>query len=138
MKLSFKKVRILLTFVHDDLEEALAFVKQEFELGSGSNSIKAKLESVWRQTGHKPKELEELKVMPEVFSALWEDFINLNNTRTSNGFGANAISYTELQAYYSLNQIPVQPWEIQVLRYFDNVVLNVYARQIEKEHKKNK
>ena len=128
-------MRILPTFSPDDLEEALAFVKQEFELGSGSNSIRAKLESVWRQTGRKPKELEELKEMPEAFAPLWEDFINLNNTRTSNGFGANAISYAEIQAYYKLNQIYVQPWEIQVLRYFDNIVLNVYAKQMEKERK---
>ena len=60
----------------------------------------------------------------------------LNSARGSNGFGVNTLSYTEIKAYYDLNCITAQPWEIEVLRYFDNTVMQVYADRAKAESKK--
>jgi len=73
-----------------------------------------------------------------MFHYLWRDFIKLNSSRTSNGFGVNPISYTEIYAYYSLNKTDIQPWEVEVLEAFDRVVLNLYAKKSEAEQNKSK
>jgi hypothetical protein len=62
----------------------------------------------------------------------------LNSNRTSNGFGVNPISFVDIALYYQLYQIQVQPWEIEVLQYFDNVVMNLYAKKVDAEQNKNK
>lgn len=51
----------------------------------------------------------------------------LNSCRTSNGFGVNALQYSEIKAYYDLIQIKPQAWEIEVLRAFDSIALQVFA-----------
>lgn len=74
--------------------------------------------------------------LPEVFSMLWEDFLMLNSSRTSNGFGVNPLQYSEIKAYYDLIDYRVQPWEIEVLKVFDSTALKVYSDKAEKESKK--
>lgn len=74
--------------------------------------------------------------MPEVFSILWKDFQVINSKRTSNGYGANPIGNAEILAYYSLMQIEVQPWEVEVINYFDATMMNLYAEQQEKDRNK--
>lgn len=74
--------------------------------------------------------------MPEVFSLIWRDFRSLDSARTSNGYGANPISYSEIQAYAALNSIEFQPWEIEVLKIFDVTLLNLQAEQQRKENNK--
>ena len=96
------------------------------------------MNSVWKQTGVKPKELDELVELPEVFSYLWADFLRLNSNRTSNGFGINPISLLDIVLYYQLYKIDVQPWEVEVLQYFDNTVMNFYSKKAEAEQNKNK
>lgn len=100
--------------------------------------MRAKLESVWRQTGVRPKELDELVELPDVFKYLWQDFLMLNSARTSNGFGVNPLQYSEMLAYFTLQGIQVQPWEVEVLRVLDNAVLQVYADKQKQESKKTK
>lgn len=52
--------------------------------------------------------------------------------------GISAISYLEMKAYFDLLQIYVEPWEIEVIRMFDRVALNITAKQQEKQEQKNK
>lgn len=70
--------------------------------------------------------------MPEVFSLVWKDFRNLDSARTSNGYSANPISFTEIEAYCRTMQIELQPWEIEIIKIFDITVLKLQADQIEK------
>ena len=74
--------------------------------------------------------------MPEVFSLVWKDFRSLDSARTSNGYGANPIGYSEVYAYCVVNQIELQPWEIEVLKIFDVTLLNLQAEQQRKETNK--
>lgn len=89
--------------------------------------------SVQRQTGRVPKELENMKEMPEIFLLLWKDFRALDSDRTSTGYSPNPIGYEKILAYYKLMKLDIQPWEVEVLKYFDNTLLNCYAEQAEKD-----
>ena len=129
---------ILLIFDSDELEQLLAFAKQEFKFGSGGNSLKAKLESVWRQTGNKPAELDSIVELPDSMLQVWHWFIELNNARSSNGFGVNPLSYVEIDAYFRLNQITPETWEVSVIKKLDNIALEAYAEQVKQEQNKAK
>ena len=71
-----------------------------------------------------------------MFRYIWKDFLALNSARTSNGFGVNPLSYTEIKAYFDLQQQLPEPWESEVLRYFDAVVMQVYADKAKQEQAK--
>jgi len=84
-----------------------------------------------------PKELENLVKLPDSLSHVWYWFLDLHNTRSS-GFGASPITYCEIQAYFSLLELQVEPWEVDLIKRFDRIALEVTAEQQEKTEKKNK
>lgn len=92
---------------------------------------------MWRQTGVKPKELEDLIELPEGYHQVWKFFIDLHNARGSNGFGINPISYTEIKSYFDLMQIQAEDYEVTLIKLFDNEALNAYAKEAEAERKKS-
>lgn len=97
---------------------------------------KQQLESVWRQTGVKPAELEDELECPESCWHIWKIFIDLHNTRPNNGFGSSAISNQEVLAYCILHKVELDDWELILLRRFDDVVLELQAKQREAEERK--
>jgi hypothetical protein len=99
--------------------------------------LRDQLNSVWRQTGVKPKELEELKELPESCSQVWRWFIDLNNARSSNGYGVNPISYSDIKSYMDLISIEMHEWELHLLKRIDNEAILSYAKEAEIERKKN-
>lgn len=99
-------------------------------------TLKEHLESVWRQTRRKPKELEDAPILPEMFVECWQWFLRLNNKRTSNGFGVNPISYQEIQAFFGLLEYIPHDWELYLLEQFDVIMLNSYVENIPKEKSK--
>ena len=56
----------------------------------------------------------------------------LHSTRTSNGFGANPITYTEMKNYFDLIQVEPEEWEVNLIKQFDNVALEEYEKSSEK------
>lgn len=102
---------------------------------SGSGSIIDQLKSVWRQTGIKPKELDELVELPEVFQEVWSWLVKLNQTR-SVGFGVSCITYTEMKSFFDLYNIKPMDWEIQVLERFDRIAVETLVEMQEKNKKK--
>lgn len=104
--------------------------------GKAGSTVKDQLMSVWRQTGIKPKELEDVVSLPQSCYGVWKVFIDLNNARSSSGFGVNPVSYLEIQAYCSLYNTVLDEWELDLIRKFDNEVLKIYADQAEKQSKK--
>jgi hypothetical protein len=73
--------------------------------------------------------------LPPEFQFAWEDFCSLNATRSSNGFGVNPISYSEIKAYYDLNHIEPETWEVQLIIAFDQKYLRVQSERMQKEQK---
>jgi hypothetical protein len=91
------------------------------------------LQSVQRQTGQVPKELLDLKEMPDIFINIWKDFRALDADRSSNGYSPNPLGYEKIQAYFSLLKQDVQPWEVETIKYFDTALLNCYAEKAERD-----
>lgn len=88
-------------------------------------------------TGVKPKELEEVTELPDVFNEVWQWFLRINRKRQSSGFGVNPIPYYEIQAFFSLIEYQPQSWELEMLELFDEIAMEEYAKEMKKEQKKN-
>lgn len=76
-----------------------------------------------------------MKEMPELFIPIWKDFRALDSDRSSNGYSPNPIGYEKILAYYTLLKQDVQPWEVEVLKYFDSTLLNLHAEQAARDRK---
>ena len=55
--------------------------------------------------------------------------MKLNQKRTSNGFGLNPISYSEMKSFFELNRIIPDPIEVEVISLLDNIALEHYAKE---------
>lgn len=66
--------------------------------------------------------------MPPALTYLWAAFLRLANRRGSNGFGANPISWTELEAFSRLSGLRLTPWEIETIEMLDNLYRVEQAR----------
>lgn len=102
-------------------------------LGPKGNSLRDQLNNAWRQTGVKPKQLDELKELPESCVDIWYTFLKLHNARGSSGFGVSPISYSEILAYCQLHQVEFEEWELDLIRLFDQTVLQIIAEDQEKK-----
>jgi len=77
------------------------------------------LESAYRQTGVVQPELERAKDIPQEVQYVWNWFKELHNTRSSNGFSANALTYQEILAWATLTGRNPDAWEVQLIKYLD-------------------
>ena len=59
----------------------------------------------------------------------------MNRTRPSSGFGASAIPYQEIESYCNLYGIDLLVEELELLKRFDAVVLDLYAKKQEQQQK---
>lgn len=82
-----------------------------------------------------PAELENLVEMPKEFQYVWEDFLHLNATRQSSGFGVNPITYSDIKAYYDLNCIEPEVWEVQLLVAIDQKYLKLQSEAMKQNMK---
>ncbi len=83
-------------------------------------------------------ELEDLVELPDSMQYVWTWFIDLHNARTSNGFGLNPITYSDMKAYFDLHGIDVADWQVSLIKQLDNVALNAFAKQQKEEAEKAK
>ena len=129
MKLLCKKARILLTFSQSDIEDTLKFAEFEFKMSkdSGSGSLRDQLNLVWKNTGIRPKELDDLPELPKTCIEVWNWFIDLSASRTSNGFGMNPFTYQEILAYFTLINVIPKDWEIKLLKMLDSKAIEILS-----------
>jgi len=66
---------------------------------------------------------------------VWGYFIQLHNARTSNGFGSNPISYSEIQAWNNLTDSGVTPLDVKIIKRLDIVYLNHQAEKSKRDKK---
>jgi hypothetical protein len=64
---------------------------------------------------------------PFVLDYVWGWFCELSGARTSNGFGLNPISFTEILAWAQLAGVAPTPWEVRLLKRLDAATLAVKA-----------
>lgn len=97
-------------------------------MGSGEGSTRARLESVARQTGKVPKELEELAELPESMKDIWKYFLDLNRKR-GGGFGPSPLQHSEILAYFTLHRIDYDGIELYLIDMLDDVAMGHFAEQ---------
>lgn len=67
----------------------------------------------------------------------WTWFSKLNNRRPA-GMGVSPIMYSEMKAFFELNNLNPDPYEIEVIEIFDRIALKAYSDQQEKRDNKEK
>jgi hypothetical protein len=59
---------------------------------------------------------------------LFAIFQELNASRSSNGFGYNPLSYTEIDAYRRMTGQMLNPWQVKMLMRIDQIFLAASAK----------
>lgn len=134
---SWRQVTILKSFDPSDIETALEFAKQEFELSEKVDgySQREHLENVAKQIGRKPKELEDLIELPESMRECWYWFLRLNRKRPA-GMGISEIPYTEIKSFFDLIGLDPDLQELELIEAFDRIAIEAFTKQQEKEQVK--
>jgi hypothetical protein len=97
------------------------------ELQSDGSTTRKHLESIWRQTGVMPADLDVPECPAEV-RYLWHWFLDLNRTRTS-GMGIGPITYSEIAAWAQLMGIAPRPFEVHAVKSIDSVFIAYHSRK---------
>ncbi|HVV43186.1 MAG TPA: hypothetical protein VHC94_19220 [Nitrobacter sp.] len=69
--------------------------------------------------------------VPWAGQRVWGIFLDVHATRGSNGFGANPISYGEIESWSRLRREPVRPFEMDIIRALDIAYLEAVAKKAE-------
>jgi len=103
-----------------------SFVKFERKNENGV-SLREQLEQVFKSTGKKPKELNNIVQLPEKGKYLWKAFTELNSTRTLTVVAGmktvikeNPITYTELHHYNEMQPVKFNTTELHIIKEIDN------------------
>ena len=87
-------------------------------------TLREHLESVWRQSGEKPDELN-VPDCPDFLAYLWGWFVDLSGARQYTDQGQPLpLSYTEIMAWRDLMEVDASPSEIKTLKQLDILSLN--------------
>lgn len=86
-------------------------------------------------TGVKPDGLDPPSELDEMFFEVWGWFLKLNKRRTSNGFGINPLTYSEILSFFHLQEYYPCSWELSMIEEWDDVVMEVYQEQQERKKK---
>ncbi len=103
-------------------------------VNDAGTSRRATLEQVEKTTGKRPAELDGPEC-PELLLHIWMDFMHLSRGRTSNGFGANPLTWTDIAEWQRLTRIDLSPWHVDLLVALDNAWMTEHARQLKPKDK---
>ena len=82
---------------------------------------------------------EEPPSLPDAVKFAWSYFLRLNRTRQSGGLGGfSAISHQEMLAYFALEQVVPDPWEVEMIRQWDDIALRHFSEEAERQTKTSK
>lgn len=88
---------------------------------TGKSRLTVLLE-IQKQTKVTAPDLLSMPRIPLEVQYLWDWFSDLSAARTA-GFSVNAITWSDLQAYFRLVQICPEPWEVRTIRSIDSAYL---------------
>lgn len=113
----------------------LEYAEQEYALSQskGDSTIREQLELVWKNTGRKPPELENIVECPKGLFYLWVWFNRIEQSRTYGGMqGINPIQYSEIKAFFELIEVDPMEWEIIVIKQLDSIAMKAYNESLKK------
>ena len=105
----------------------MAYAEHQFELSKTDQNgvtVRAHLETVEKQTGKRPKDLEGPE-FPYELSHLWSAFVFLSSGRSSGFSGPEGLSFSEIKAWSELTATPVSPADVDVIKKLDTLYLRV-------------
>lgn len=73
--------------------------------------------------------------MPESLMEYWHWFLRLHNRRPA-GMGVSSIPYSEMDAFFRMQGISPEPFEIEILELFDGIALRIIGEQMQKEQQR--
>ena len=85
------------------------------------------LQRVWENTGEVPAMLRDAPALPPSCAQLWTDFSELHGSRGSTGWGAQRITYLDIEAWQRVNGVMLSAWEIVCIRQADDIWLSEFA-----------
>jgi len=85
-------------------------------------SLRDHLESVRRQTGQTPPQLEPVEA-PESILYLWQYFCDLAGGRDYGEAGPKPIFWGDIKAWSELTRTNLAAWEVDVLKALDRIYL---------------
>jgi len=104
------------------------WAEREFELGKPDKdgiALREHLEQIERQTGKRPKELENTD-FPTLASNIWSAFIALSSSRSSGFSGPNPITFSEIKSWMQLTHSRLAAWEVEALKAIDLLYIKVH------------
>ena len=105
----------------------MTYAKHDFELSKLDDkgvSLKSHLESVERQIGVRPEELNYPK-FPELLSHVWRIFIDLSNSRNQGFSGGAPITFEQMKAYNDIMGNMIGPKEAEIIKKLDRAYLEI-------------
>lgn len=81
---------------------------------------------VERIKGIKPDELINPAELPLFLEPLWQDFLNLNQSRQA-GMAINPLTYSEIDAYARLTKTTFSKSEVLVIKQLDSLLLKQHS-----------
>jgi hypothetical protein len=118
-------------FYRELIEAMGEYASKQFALAvrqKDGYSLRDHLESGYRQTGVMPEELN-IEPLPSSAVYLWNWFLEMHRGRSSNGFGANAISFLEIFAWQRVKGQTLTDWEVEGILAMDAAFLSSAAAQ---------
>jgi len=108
----------------------LEFARQRFALDkldpkTGKSQLQTFLD-IRKQTGVVRSELRNMKSVPPETEYIWNWYLDLS-ARRSAGFSINAISWTDMWAFFQLRGISPEPWEVDTICLIDSTYLSSRA-----------
>lgn len=116
----------------------MLFAQREFELSStneNGSSLRDEIKVIISSGHDIPEEYQSLP-LPSSYGYCWQWFSELSRTRTSNGYGQDAIRYSEIEAWGRLTNIELDYLEVRAIMQLDGAYLANQAAHIAKRSKK--
>jgi hypothetical protein len=113
----------------EQLAELLDHARAEFRLDltrEGKCTLRAHLQQAQASTGRRPSELDT-PAAPRALLYLIAAFGDIARGRPPGFSGPGAISWAEIESWCRLNQTPLDPWEVRVIRALDAVWLDAWS-----------
>ena len=105
----------------------MTYASHSFELSKQDDkgiSLRDHLETVERQTGIRPKELN-MPEFPDTLSLVWRIFIELSNSRSQGFSGGSPITYEQMKAYTEITGNTIGPAQAEIIQKLDREYLKI-------------
>ncbi len=79
--------------------------------------------------GSPPEGLINPNELPMIYFDVWQAFLRLSSARTGNGFGANPLTYLEIDAFCRLTNQHFSSFELDIIKQLDGLALKHITKE---------